>query len=48
MDKKATNNSTVIDGVKVPYKGPAIDPKKSKTEGQKPVQVKKKPFKGVF
>jgi hypothetical protein len=42
MDK-ATDNSTVIDGKKVPYKLPAIDPAKSKTQ-----QVKKVPFKGVF
>ena len=47
MDK-ATDNSTVIDGKKVPYKLPAIDPAKSKTQGQKAVQVKKVPFKGVF
>ena len=47
MDK-ATDNSTVIDGKKVPYKLPAMDPAKSKTQGQKAVQVKKVPFKGVF
>jgi|TARA_R100001460_G_scaffold53867_1_gene93073 hypothetical protein len=47
MDK-ATDNSTVIDGKKVPYKLPATDPAKSKTQGQKAVQVKKVPFKGVF
>ena len=47
MDK-ATDNSTVIDGKKVPYKSPVVDPAKSKTQGQKAVQVKKKPFKGVF
>jgi hypothetical protein len=46
--EKATDNSTVIDGKKVPYKEPVSDPMKSKTAGQKPVQVKKKPFKGVF
>ena len=47
MDK-ATDNNTVIDGKKVPYKLPAVDPAKSKTQGQKAVQVKKVPFKGVF
>ena len=41
MDK-ATDNNTVIDGKKVPYKLPAVDPAKSKTQGQKAVQVKKK------
>jgi len=47
MDK-ATENFTIIDGKKVPYKEPVMDPKKSSTAGQKPVQVKKVPFKGVF
>ena len=47
MDK-ATDNNTVIDGKKVPYKSPVVDPAKSKTQGQKAVQVKKEPFKGVF
>jgi len=32
----------------VPLKLKPTDPPKSKTEGQKSVQVKKKPFKGVF
>ena len=47
MDK-STENFTIIDGKKVPYKEPVMDPKKSSTAGQKPVQVKKVPFKGVF
>ena len=32
----------------VPLKTKPADPPKSKTQGQKEVQVKKKPFKGVF
>ena len=46
--EKSTYNFTIIDGKKVPYKEPVMDPKKSNTAGQKPVQVKKVPFKGVF
>jgi hypothetical protein len=46
--EKSTDNFTIIDGKKVPYKEPVMDPKKSNTAGQKPVQVKKVPFKGVF
>jgi hypothetical protein len=32
----------------VPLKTKPADPAKSNTQGQKAVQVKKKPFKGVF
>ncbi|MDA1210222.1 MAG: hypothetical protein O3A41_04235 [Bacteroidetes bacterium] len=32
----------------VPLKTKPTDPAKSNTQGQKAVQIKKKPFKGVF
>ena len=46
MDTKSQYEITG-DG-KVPFKLAPTDPPKSKTQGQKEIQVKKKPFKGVF
>jgi len=46
MDTKSQYEMTG-DG-KVPFKLAPTDPPKSKTQGQKEIQVKKKPFKGVF